>query len=164
MSKYITKCTSKCKKVQFRLELMQNVCKQHKYKIPFKSLGSVYLFYRKLYFYSARIHSINQLSKDKVLFQRNAVLLNFLFIKESLKNVNGSNKTVFAEILRSNSVSTLIIIRDVSWAANQHIRMISEGSRDTEDWSNGGQNSALHHRINYILIYIKIENNYFKLE
>ncbi len=23
----------------------------------------------------------------------------------------------------------------VSWAANQHIRMISEGSRDTEDWS-----------------------------
>ncbi len=40
--------------------------------------------------------------------------------------------------------STLIIIRNVS--ANQHIRMISEGSCDTEDWSNDAENSALHHR------------------
>ncbi len=24
--------------------------------------------------------------------------------------------------------------------------MISEGSRDTEDWSNGAENSALHHK------------------
>ncbi len=30
--------------------------------------------------------------------------------------------------------STLLI--NVSWAANQHIIMISEGSCDTEDWSN----------------------------
>ncbi len=28
-------------------------------------------------------------------------------------------------------------------AANQHIRMISEGSCDTEDWSNDAENSAL---------------------
>ncbi len=34
---------------------------------------------------------------------------------------------------------------NVSWAANQHIRMISEGSCDTEDWSNDADNSALHH-------------------
>ncbi len=33
--------------------------------------------------------------------------------------------------------------------------MISEGSRDTEDWSNDD-------RINYILKYIQIENSYFK--
>ncbi len=26
---------------------------------------------------------------------------------------------------------------------NQHIRMISEGSYDTEDWSNDAENSAL---------------------
>ncbi len=26
-----------------------------------------------------------------------------------------------------------------------HIRMISEGSCDTEDWSNDAENSALHH-------------------
>ncbi len=29
---------------------------------------------------------------------------------------------------------------------NQHIRMISEESCDTEDWSNDAENSALHHR------------------
>ncbi len=33
-----------------------------------------------------------------------------------------------------------------SWAANQHIRMIYEGSCDTEDWSNDAKNSDLHHR------------------
>ncbi len=31
----------------------------------------------------------------------------------------------------------------VSWAENQHIRMTSEGSCDTEDWSNDAENSAL---------------------
>ncbi len=30
----------------------------------------------------------------------------------------------------------LIIIRNASWAANQHIKMIPEGSYKTEDWSN----------------------------
>ncbi len=42
--------------------------------------------------------------------------------------------------------STLIIIRNVSWAANQHIRMISEESCDTEDWSNDAENSELQYR------------------
>ncbi len=42
--------------------------------------------------------------------------------------------------------STLIIIINSSWAADQHIRMISEGSCDTEDWSNDAENSALYHR------------------
>ncbi len=42
--------------------------------------------------------------------------------------------------------STLIIFRNVSWAANQLIRMISEGTCDTEDWSNDAENSTLHHR------------------
>ncbi len=37
---------------------------------------------------------------------------------------------------------------------NQHIRMISGASCDTEDWSNDAENSG----INYILKYIKIEN------
>ncbi len=41
---------------------------------------------------------------------------------------------------------TLMIIRNVSWAANQHIRMISEGSCDIEDWSNDAENSALHNK------------------
>ncbi len=38
--------------------------------------------------------------------------------------------------------SALVIIRNASWAANQHITMISEGSCDTEDWSNDAENSA----------------------
>ncbi len=35
------------------------------------------------------------------------------------------------------------IDKNVSWAPNQDIRMISEGSRDIEDWSNDARNSAL---------------------
>ncbi len=42
--------------------------------------------------------------------------------------------------------------------------MISEGSRDTEDWSNDAENSALNTEINYILKYIQIEHFYFKLQ
>ncbi len=38
--------------------------------------------------------------------------------------------------------------------------MISEGSCDTEDWSNDAENSALITGINYILQYIQIENSY----
>ncbi len=41
--------------------------------------------------------------------------------------------------------------------------MISEGSCDTEDWSNDAENSDLITGINYILKYIHIENSYFKL-
>ncbi len=40
--------------------------------------------------------------------------------------------------------------------------MISEGSCDTEDWSNDAKNSALITGINYILKYIQIENSDFK--
>ncbi len=40
--------------------------------------------------------------------------------------------------------------------------MISEGSCDTEDWSNDDENSALITAIN--LQYIQIENSYFNLQ
>ncbi len=40
--------------------------------------------------------------------------------------------------------------------------MISEGSCDTEDWSNDAENTALITLINYILKYITIESGYFK--
>jgi len=52
----------------------------------------------------------------------------------------------------------LIIIRNIYCVANQHIRMISEGSCDTEDWSNDAENSALTTGINKILKHIQIEN------
>ncbi len=38
--------------------------------------------------------------------------------------------------------------------------MISEGSCDTEDWSNDAENSALITEINYVLNYFKIANQY----
>ncbi len=44
---------------------------------------------------------------------------------------------------------TFVILRNVSWAPNQHFRMISEGSCDTEDWSNDAENSALIAGIKY---------------
>jgi len=56
----------------------------------------------------------------------------------------------------------LTIIKNVSGAANQHIRMISGGSCDT---SNDPEDSALITGINYIFkyYYTKIENSIFKL-
>ncbi len=56
----------------------------------------------------------------------------------------------------SKLFSTLIRMKNVSLASNQHIRMISEGSCDTEDWSNDAGNSALHHRNK---LYFKIYSN-----
>ncbi len=55
------------------------------------------------------------------------LLLDHLFINESWKNVSQ---------FPQNLLSSMLIIRNISWALNQHIRMISEGSCDTEDWSN----------------------------
>ncbi len=43
-------------------------------------------------------------------------------------------------------------------AANQHIRMRSEGSCDTEDWSNDAENSALITEINCTYNYFYTEN------
>ncbi len=42
--------------------------------------------------------------------------------------------------------------------------MIYERSCDTEDWSNGAENSALLTKIHYILKYIQIENPYYILD
>ncbi len=62
-----------------------------------------------------------------------------LFVKESWNKMYYSfhKKYEAAQLF-----STLIINRNVSWALNQHIRLISEGSCDTEDWSNDAGNSA----------------------
>jgi len=60
-----------------------------------------------------------------------------------------------------------MIIRNVSCATNQHIRMISEGSCDTEDWRNDAENSAqvtcIHYRIysNCLLLNRKINTYIF---
>ncbi len=80
----------------------------------------------------------------------NTVPLKFLFIKNPVKNVFPQNYWA------AQLFSTLIIIRNVSGAANHHIRMISEGSCDTEDWSNDAENSDLIIEINYILLHTKL--------
>ncbi len=36
----------------------------------------------------------------------------------------------------------MTLIRKISWAPNQHIRMISEGLCETEAWSNDAENST----------------------
>ncbi len=56
------------------------------------------------------------------------------------------------------TVRFLMFFKEVS--SNHNIGMISEGSCDTEDWSNDAENSALITGINYIFKYIQIESNY----
>ncbi len=73
---------------------------------------------------------------------------------------------VFTKILSSKTVQlfSTLIRRNVSWAANQHIRLISEESCDTDDWSNDAENSAWHHRNKCKFKIYYLENNYFKLQ
>ncbi len=58
--------------------------------------------------------------------------------------------------------TTLIINRNISWAANQYIKMISEGLCDSDDCSND-EIQLLITGINDISKYIHKENSYFKL-
>ncbi len=71
----------------------------------------------------------------KYIFQIKSVLLNFLFIKESWKI-----KCISTKIFGSIAVFNIYINQNVSRAAYQYIGMISEGSCDTEDWSNDAEN------------------------
>ncbi len=63
--------------------------------------------------------------------------------------------TVFIEILSTTSVFEIYNNKNFEKQPNQHIRMISEGSCDTEDWSNEDENSASPSGIKYILKYNK---------
>ncbi len=52
-------------------------------------------------------------------------------------------KTLFKKVKKIEKVAVYTLMFstiNVSWAANQHIRVISEGSCDTEDWSNDAEN------------------------
>ncbi len=53
--------------------------------------------------------------------------------------------------------TAFMIIWNASWAANQHVRFISE------DWSNDAENTDLITEINCILKYILAENIAIKL-
>ncbi len=56
----------------------------------------------------------------------------YIYIYSFKKNIREQKQAIF--IADNNNVS---------WAVNQHIKMISEGSCDTEDWINDAENSAL---------------------
>ncbi len=62
--------------------------------------------------------------------------LNVLFIKESWKYVLRFPQNYDAQMFG-------LIIRNVCSAANDQVRVISEGSCDTEAWSNDAENTAL---------------------
>ncbi len=84
------------------------------------------------------------------------VVLNFLSIKEFI--------SFHKNIKQQNYFQLHVNNRNVSWASNQHIRIISEGSRDTENWSNDCWKLGFCITgMNYILKYIQIENSYLKL-
>ncbi len=59
---------------------------------------------------------------QNIRFQIKAVLLKFLFIKECRKQLS----QFLQKYCAAQRFSTLIIIRNVSWAVNQYIIMISE--------------------------------------
>ncbi len=88
------------------------------------------------------------------MLQKISISNNCFWTFYSLKNPEQKCITVSTKILSSTIVNnkTLIIIRNVSWAANQYIRLISEGSCDTEDWSNDAENSTFHHRNKLLFI------------
>ncbi len=89
-----------------------------------------------------------------LLFSSDALEIKSDFIKEIIFQIN----TVFSvhqKILRNQKIlirTPFLALIDfwtlinVFWAAHKHIRIISEGSCDTEDWSNDAENSK-----NYIL-------------
>jgi len=66
-----------------------------------------------------------------------------LLIKPAIHQKIWKKITISTKMLSSKMFSKLIImIRNVSWARNQHIRIISEGSSDTKDWSNDAEKNG----------------------
>jgi len=58
----------------------------------------------------------------------------------------------------------MFVSRNVFWAANQHIQIISEGSFDSKDWSFDAENSALHHKNKlHFKIYSKRKQFFFQI-
>ncbi len=145
--------------MSLNLEFMSNfLLKIH--ALPFKSLGSVRFLKKKLIllfkdtFNWSKVTVTTFIRLQKISISINAVLLNFLLNQGILQ--------FFLQIsqkLKAAQLFSTLIIKNVSWAPNWHIRLFSEGSCDTEDWSNASELSG----INYIFKYMKIENCYFKL-
>ncbi len=97
-------------------------------------------------------------SKDALNWSKVAVTKNLYFKLILFFWIFNSVLLRFHKILSSTTL--MIVIRNVSWAPNQYIRirMISKGSCDTEDWRNGcWKFSFAITEINYILKHINIK-------
>ncbi len=81
-------------------------------------------------------------SKDALIWSKVTVnvFIMFLFLINAFYS---SKKYIMVSTKILSSTTDFNIDRNVSWAANLHIIMISEGSCETED---DAENSALHHR------------------
>ncbi len=115
------------------------------------------VFERNQYFIQGCIKLIKSESKDiyDVSKSISKKYYYFLFCSSQFIEESWFFLIMFPQLSTAQLFSTLILIINVSWAANQHIRMISEGSCE---------NSVLITAINYILKYIYIENSSFTLQ
>jgi len=78
------------------------------------------------------------------ILSKKSYFSNKCYIHQQILNKNVSlfpQKLFAAKVLR----------RNFSLAANRCIKMISEGSCDTEDWSNDAEYSGLHHLFSLLL-------------
>ncbi len=78
-----------------------------------------------------------------------SILFYFQTISNQSCSPGGKNESLFLQTYGAAQLFSTLII-NVSCSSNQHIRMISEGSCDTEDWSNDAENSVFITGINYI--------------
>jgi len=84
-----------------------------------------------------------------------------------LEELSSKNQKVKNKKNKSTKISSSITVFNIAnnpkcflSIKSDHIRMTSEGSCDTEDWSND-ENAALVTGTNYISKYFTIENRYF---
>ncbi len=102
-----------------------------------------FFFYKLILLFWREVKLINVIVKTYIVrkdlyFKQ---MLFFLTLYSSKKKVSCSKKQYEAA-------------KQFEHIINQHIRMLYEGSCDTEDWSNDAENSWLHHR--YKLYFLSI--------
>ncbi len=88
--------------------------------------------------------------------------MKFLFYFWTFYSVNHPEKmdrSFHKNMKRHYWFQQLIIIRNVSWAVNQYIRLISE-DHVIEDWTNDAENTALIARIEWKMFYAHFQSFY----